>query len=208
MPRPELDYLEELALHLRFAGMNGVQIGSVLEEARDHLAAASEPPEEIFGSAQEYAQALADSQRERLQDRPMSLTIGDLIGNGMQFLGFLLVLGATMTITLGEGAAVELGPGHLVGAVLFMGSLVWPLWPAMRAYIARRTSVATPIVACLGTIAVFTTLQIRWDEPVVIALHPVWAIGLGVLLIAACWVRAWRLRDPVRRPPADPGVHP
>ncbi|MCC5948273.1 MAG: hypothetical protein JJT89_07430 [Nitriliruptoraceae bacterium] len=206
MPRPELDYLDELALELRFAGMDGAQIGSVLEEARDHLAAADQPPEEVFGPAKEYAAALADSQRERLQPRPMSLTVGDLIANGLQFLGFLLGFRGAMIVLLREDAAVDLGPGHLAGAGLLMIGLVWPLWPAMRAYLARRTGFATPVVACVAVVAVFVAVMQWWDEPVLIALSPVPAIGLGAVLIAVCWVRAWRLRDPVQRPSATAGT--
>lgn len=199
MPRPEGDYLDELAMQLRMVGMDGTQIGSILAETRDHLDASGEDPRDAFGPPEAYAAALADPQRDRLDPRPMSLTRGDLIGNALQFVGFLLVLGGVVAFPLDE-PGVALGPGHLAAAALLMGGLLWPMWPAMRAYLARRTGAATPVTTILLSIVVLAALIILWDEPVLLTVPRLGAIGLGLALVAACWVRVWLVRDPVRHP--------
>jgi hypothetical protein len=200
MARPDLDYLDELGLRLRMVGMDGAQIGSILEETRDHLDTSGQDPHDAFGRPEEYAEALADAQRDALPARPMSLTRGDLFFSGaVQGIGFLLLIGGAAALGGGmEG--VDLTAGHVAGLLVVTAGLLWPLWPAMRGYMARRRSIATPMAAVLAVVAVFLGLTLVWDEPVVMTIRPVPALLAGVVLLAVCWLRAWRLRDPVRRP--------
>lgn len=53
-------------------------------------------------------------------------------------------------------------------------------------------------------VGAFVTVTLAWDLPVLLTL-PAWpAILVGAAVIAGCWFRAWRLRDPIRRPAGDP----
>lgn len=204
MTRPENDYLTELAVHLRLVGMDGEQIGAILEETRDHLDASGQDAAEVFGPASDYAEALADSQGLALPRRPLQLTPADLVGAAVQLMGFTLLLGGTAAMASGGSAAgVDLSPGHLVGLAVVAGGLAWPLWPATRAYLARRASVAIPTLSVLAIVAVVVALTTLWDDPVLITVPASAAILLGAVVIAGFWIRIWRLRDPVRPPTSE-----
>ena len=201
MSRPDDDYMTELGVHLRLVGMNGVQIGAILEETRDHLDSSDQDPEEAFGPASDYAQALAESQGHSLPRRPLQLTPGDLVGAAVQLLGFVLLLGGVAAMAPGGPAAgVEVVPGHLAGLAVVAVGLAWPLWPATRARMAGKVSRAIPTVSMLAVIAVLVAVTTLWNEPVLVTVPPWTAIALGTVLLAGSWIRAWRLRDPVRRP--------
>lgn len=204
MTRPEQDYVTELAVQLRLVGMNGEQIGAILEETRDHLEASGQDPEEAFGHPSEYAEALARSQDVVLPRRPLQLTHGDLVAAAVQLLGFMLLLGGVAAMARGgRGQGVDLVPGHVAGLVALTGGLAWPMWPATRAYLARKVSIVIPIMSGLAVIAALVVLTTVWDDPV-LATVPAWtAMTAGAGLIAGCWIRVWRLRDPVRRPSPD-----
>lgn len=204
MPRPERDYVLELGIQLRLVGMDGPSIGSIQEEVRDHLDSSGQDPREAFGDPAEYAAELAEVHRDQLPLRPFSLERGDLLAGASQIVGFVLLLLGVAAAALGGGVAVDLGPGHLAGFVVLLGGLVWPLWPAYRAWLARRVGAAVFVGAMLAVIAASAALMVLWDEPVLAAVRPWIAIVTGLLLVAACWIRTWRLRDPVRRPTDDP----
>lgn len=204
MTRPDDDYVTELGVHLRLVGMNGEQIGGILEETRDHLEASGQDPEEAFGRASDYAEALADSQGVSLPRRPLQLTPGDLVAAAVQLVGVMLLLGGVAAMAPGgrEGG-VDLVPGHLAGLAVLTAGLAWPIWPATRAYLARRVSLAIPTLSVLAIIATFVALTTLWDDPVLITVPSWTAIAVGAILTAGCWIRVWRLRDPVRQPATD-----
>jgi|GEM_PF-2609592 len=204
MPRPERDYVLELGIQLRLVGMDGPAIGSIQEEVRDHLDSSGQDPREAFGDPAEYAAELAEVHRDQLPARPFTPSAGDYLANAVQIVGFMLVLLGVPAAVLDGGAPVDLGPGHLAGAAVVLGGLAWPLWPAYRGWVARRCNVAVPFGAMLGVIAVSVALMTLWTEPVLAAVSPWIAIVSGLLIVAAFWVRTWRLRDPVRRPTDDP----
>jgi hypothetical protein len=92
------DYLQELTVHLRLAGLDGRQVGAVLEEARDHLEASNEAAADAFGPVEDYAAELARS--HIAAGMPWTkLTRSDLVAGGAQLGGWLL-LAAGLTLSL------------------------------------------------------------------------------------------------------------
>ena len=204
MPRPERDYVLELGIQLRLVGMDGPAIGSIQEEVRDHLDSSGQDPREAFGDPAEYAAELAEVHRDQLPARPFTPSLRDYVANAVQVVGGGLVMLGIPVAVLGGGEGVDLGPGHLVGFVVLVVGLAWPLWPAYRGWVARRVSAAVPIGALLGVIVISAGFMVLWDEPVLVSVPPWVAIVVGTVLVAGFWIRTWRLRDPVRRPTDDP----
>lgn len=204
MARGDTDYLQELTLHLRLAGMDGHQIGAVLEEVRDHLAESGEAPVDAFGDAEGYAQSLVpSSHRSARPERAMRLTRGDLIAAAAQLAGWLLLVNGVVAIAGPDD--VQIRPGELVGVAVLVAGLVWPVWPATRAFAARRIGFVVPAASMMIVVGAFVGLAVVWTSPVLVALSPWLAIPIGAAVIVGCWLRAWRRGDPVRRPVQEAG---
>lgn len=197
MARVEHDYLEELTVHLRLAGLDGRAVGAILEEARDHLEASGRAAEDEFGPAEAYAAELARSHPTAPSTPRMGLTRGDLIAAAAQFAGWLLLVSGLVDLV--NGSDVTILPGHLAGIALLTVAMVWPVWPATRAYVAKRTGVATPFAAMTTAIIGWVALTLLLDTPVLMTLPPWVAIAVGITVIGLCLLRVWRLRDPIRR---------
>lgn len=197
MRRTELDYLQELTVQLRLAGLDGRQVGAVLEEARDHLEASNETAEDAFGPVEDYAAELARS--HTAAGTPWTtLTRGDLVAGGAQLGGWLLLADGLTTSLLG-GEVVILA-AHLAAWALLTAALVWPVWPTFLDYAAGRASIAKPTLAMTGVLALCVVLTMLWDSPPIVTLAPWTAIIVGVIVIGLCWLRVWFRRDPIRRP--------
>jgi hypothetical protein len=198
MGRADHDYLQELTVHLRLAGLNGRAAGAILEETRDHLQASGEAAEDAFGPAEAYAAALVRSHSTAGTTPRMRLTRMDLVAGAAQLAGWLLLVSGLVG-SMG-GSDVVILPGHLAGWALLTFALVWPVWPAVEAYLAGRRGVAIPTAAMTAVILGWVLLTIVWDAPELAALASWVAISAGVAVIALCWLRVWRLRDPILRP--------
>lgn len=197
MRRTERDYLQELTVHLRLAGLNGRQVGAVLEEARDHLEASNETPEDAFGPVETYATELARS--HTAAGTPWTkLRRSDLIAGAAQLGGWLL-LASGLTHSLAGGEVVILA-GHLAGWILLTAALIWPVWPTFLDYAAGRASIAKPTLAMTGVMLGYVALMMMWDSPRIITLAPWVALIAGSSVIGLCWLRVWLHRDPIRRP--------
>ena len=204
MRRTELDYLQELTVQLRLAGMDGRQVGAVLEETRDHLEASNETAVEAFGPVEDYAAELARS--HTAAGTPWArLSRFDVVAGGAQLGGWLL-LADGLTTSLVGGEVVILA-AHLAAWALLTAALVWPVWPTFLDDAAGRASIAVPTVAMTGVIVLCVALTIMWTSPPIITLAPWTAIIVGGIVIGLCWSRVWFRRDPIRRPtdrlPAD-----
>lgn len=200
MSSSEQDYWEDLTVQLRLAGLKGAQIGAVLEEAKDHLAASGEHPKDAFGPSAEFASELAESHRSRLP-RAFDLSRGDLLAAAAQLVAWWML--ASGIFSLVPGDAVEVRPGVVTGWVVLTVGFAWPVWPATRAFVARRTGFIVPLAAMMLVVASSVVLSVVWRDPVLALLPALPMILVAVLIIAGCWWRAWRRRDPIRRPIAD-----
>lgn len=197
MARIDIAYLEELTVHLRLADMAGYEIGTIVEEAKDHLEASGETPEEAFGPPEEYARALALAHGKESTGQ-LRMSRADLLAGAAQIAGWSgFVYGV---VALGSSDDVQLQPGYLVGWMILTGGLVWPVWPVVRAFTARKTGLLPATLTMALVVAASIVPAVIWHEPVLAVLPSLPVIGVSVTIIGACWVRAWRLRDPVRRP--------
>lgn len=197
MQRTELDYLQELTVQLRLMGLDGRQVGAVLEEARDHLEASNETAEDAFGPVEDYAAELARS--HTAAGRPWTrLTRSDLVAGGAQLGGWLL-LADGLTTSLAGGEVVILA-AHLAAWALLTAALVWPVWPTFLDYAAGRASIAKPTLAMTGVITLCVAVTMLWDSPQLASLASWTAIIVGGIVIGLCWLRVWFRRDPIRRP--------
>lgn len=197
MRRTERDYLHELTVKLRLAGLDGRQVGAVLEEARDHLQASDETAQDAFGPVEDYAAELARS--HTAAGTPWTkLTRGDLVAGGVQLGGWLL-LADGLTTSLAGGEVVILA-SHLAAWALLSAALFWPVWPTFLNYAAGRASIAKPTLAMTGVIALCVVLTMVWDSPQIVTIAPWTAIIVGGIVIGLSWLRVWFRRDPIRRP--------
>ncbi len=197
MRRTELDYLQELTVQLRLAGLDGRQVGAVLEEARDHLEASNETAVDAFGPVEDYAAELARS--HTAAGTPWTkLSRSDLVAGGAQLGGWLLV--ADGLISRLVGGEVVILAAHLAAWALLTAALVWPVWPTFLDYAAGRASIARPTLAMTGVIALCVAVTMAWTSPQIVTLAPWTAIIIGGIVIGLCWLRVWFRRDPIRRP--------
>lgn len=200
MTRTDEQYLDELTLHLRFADLSGADIGEVLEEVRDHLAHVDEPAEATFGPVADYARRIVEA-RGRSPASSLGLSRGDLLAAALQILGWYgLIYGGIAAL---GGDRLGLTAGHLAGAAVLAAGLVWPVWPALRANATGGATWLLPAAASTATVAVSVVLVTWLAQPVLLSVPPVPAIGAALVVIAGCWARAFRRRDPVRRPGWD-----
>lgn len=197
MGRTDGAYLEELTVHLRLAEVAGSEIGAILEEAQDHLAASGETPQEAFGSPEEYARALALA-HGKYSSAPLRLSRADLLAGAAQIAGWAGVVYGVVAI--GTATDVQLLPGHVASWSILTGGLLWPVWPVVRALTARKTGVLSAAATLAAVVAASIVPAVTWHEPVLATFPAVPVVVLSLVVIGACWVRAWRVRDPVRRP--------
>lgn len=197
MAQIDVAYLEDLTVHLRLAGIAGNEIGAIIEEAKDHLETSGETPEEAFGPPDEYARALAVAHGKESTGQ-LSLSRADLLAGAAQIAGWSgLVYGV---VALGTSDDVKLLPGYVAGWMILTAGLVWPVWPVVQALTARKTGLLRATSTLALVVAASIVPAVTWHEPVLAALPAMPVIVVSLTVIGACWVRAWRLRDPVRRP--------
>lgn len=197
MARTDNTYLDELAVHLRLAGMTGDEIGAVLEEARDHIQESGEPARTAFGSPEEYAEALALSHGTRSASL-INMTRADLIAAAAQIGAWGLLVYSTVALSSPGGVAIR--PGYLVGWLILTVGLAWPVWPIVRSFAVRKTGFLPTMLVMTLVVGAAVVPAVTWEEPVLANIPAVPGIVAAVVVIGACWLRAWRLRDPIRRP--------
>ena len=200
MKPSEQAYWEDLTIQLRLAGLDGADIGAVLEESKDHLAVSGEQPRDAFGAPAEYASELAASHRARAP-RGLDLSRGDLIAAAAQLGAWWMLVAGIVALAQTEAVAIQ--PGLVAGWVALTIGFAWPVWPAVRAFTIRRTGFVVPVAAMTLVVAISVALSILWRDPTIALVRPLPTILLALVIIAGCWWRAWRQRDPIQRPIAD-----
>lgn len=200
MKPSEQSYWEDLTIQLRLAGLNGAEIGAVLEESKDHLAASGEHPGDAFGAPAEFASELAASRRAR-PPRGLDLSRGDLLAAAAQLGAWWMLVSGI--VALAQTEAVEIRPGVVAAWAVLTVGFAWPVWPAVRAFTIRRTGFVVPVAAMTLVVASSVALSVLWRDPAIAVVRPLPTILLALLIIAGCWWRAWRKRDPIQRPIVD-----
>ena len=197
MARTDVAYLEELTVHLRLTGMAGEEIGAVIEEAQDHLEASGQTPEDAFGPPDSYAKALAIS-RGKASTGKLPLSPGDLVAGAAQLAGWAGFVYSA--VALASSAEVELLPGHIASWVILIAGFIWPVWPVVQAYMARRSGLLQASMTVTLVLAVSVVPAATWHEPILATVPAIPILVVSIAIIGACWIRAWRVRDPIRRP--------
>ena len=104
---------------------------------------------------------------------------------------------------LTRSRAIEVGPGLVAAWVVLTVGFVWPVWPTCRVYTLRRRGLIVHVAAMMTVLAASVGLGVVWSEPVLARVPPLPATFWAAAVMAGCWWRAWRLRDPLQRP-VDP----
>lgn len=194
MAPTDAGYLDDLTVHLQLAGLTGDEIGALVEETRDHLEVSGESPEAAFGPAEIYAKELAAS-RGTIESRP---TRAGLISSALLVAGsWGLVSGL---VALGGTGSVTIQPGHLLGWLIATTGLVWVIWPTLQTSLRGRTKRIIPPIAMALVLVCSVISVFVWTEPVLAELDPSWVIGAALIVITGSWLRAWRSREPIRKP--------
>jgi hypothetical protein len=153
-----------------------------------------ESPEAAFGPAEIYAKELAAS-RGTIESRP---TRAGLISSALLLAGsWGLVSGL---VALGGTGSVTIQPGHLLGWLIATTGLVWVIWPTLQTSLRGRTKRIIPPIAMALVLVCSVISVFVWTEPVLAELDPSWVIGAALIVITGSWLRAWRSREPIRKP--------
>ncbi|HEY1761091.1 MAG TPA: hypothetical protein VGG17_00730 [Acidimicrobiales bacterium] len=168
MRRTTGSYLEQLSLWLRFQGVEGPRIVTILSEVRAHVSESGENPYETFGEPRLYAKAFAEGSRRRwLWGISLAVAIAAFLASAYMFASDIaahrdfrrLPLGGHvwLVISIGIVTAIVAWRAVLVVAVRPLSALAyeesdtatsWKKW-AWRRRIATA-AVVVVLVACSG----------------------------------------------------------
>ena len=103
-------------------------------------------------------------------------------------------------VALGGTGSVTIQPGHLLGWLIATTGLVWVIWPTLQTSLRGRTNRIIPPIAMALVLVCSVISVFVWTEPVLVELDPSWVIGAALIVITGSWLRAWRSREPIRKP--------
>lgn len=190
--RPEVGrYCDALLTALRMAEVPGPRIGEVLTEVRAHLAESGEDPVEAFGTAEEYAAALAP---ERGPRTPAQRLREGLTGAAFALGCWELAEGAG---ALATGDRAHLGPVPLVGAALAAVGAGWVLEQVVS---GSRRRLAAAVLAVSVALAALTALGLAIGDRVGVTVPAAVPLLLGLLGLGLGTLSLRGAADPVVDP--------
>lgn len=196
MTPSDVAYFEDLMVHLRMQGVSGRLIGEAIEEAMDHVRVSGEAPEEAFGPSEVYAREVALSLGKT--GVAAQLTLLDLVFGAVLIVGWWGLLAGVLAWS--ANGNVELRPGYILGVAIVAAGLPWPVWATFESFLRDRSTAVRPALVLIAIISGASLAALVWREPVLVELSPPLVIGASFLAIASGAIRAWKLRDPLRRP--------
>lgn len=187
-------WLDDLVLELRLLDVDGRAIGDAVASAREFLDDAQVPAEQAFGSPREYAQ--------ELDLRP--LAGGDGLGRtvvlaAVDVLGFLAFVFAAGPAWRGERFDLDAGTAVLVLTVIALVLLTPKMLPVVLRAAPWKIGLGVATVFAFQVAVVFLLGDAR------LASMPAWPLAvLGLVVLVASLVRAWRTRAELDDPVVDP----
>lgn len=187
-------WLDELVVELRLLDVDGRAIGDAVASAREFLVDAQVPAEQAFGSPREYAQELDLRPQARGDGLRRTVVVA-----AVDVLGFLAFVFAAGPAWRGERFDLDTGTAVLVLTVIVLVLLT----PRMLPVVLR----ATPWRIGLGAAAVFAfqvAVVFQLGDVRLVSM-PAWPLAvLGMVVLIASLVRAWRTRAELDDPVVDP----